>query len=95
MGARTDEREIDRRRSLLRFELLTFDAAVDFDAAVRIYRRCRHEGVTPRELIDCMIVSVAQRYEAALLASDRDLGRVAAVVGLELDRGIRQVVNGQ
>jgi hypothetical protein len=26
---------------LLRFALLRFDAATDFDAAARIYRRCR------------------------------------------------------
>jgi hypothetical protein len=31
--ARSDEREADLCRLLLRFELLRFDAAVDFDAA--------------------------------------------------------------
>src|SRR5437870_9695978 len=40
-GARTAERENDLRRLLLRFALLRFDAAVDSDAAARIYRRCR------------------------------------------------------
>jgi hypothetical protein len=84
-GARTEEREVDLRRLLLRFELLRFDATVDFDAAARIYRQCRRVGVTPRGLIDCMIASVARRHEATLLAADRDLGRVAAIVGLELD----------
>jgi hypothetical protein len=38
----------DLRRLLLRFELLSFDAAADFDGAARIYRRCRAAGVTPR-----------------------------------------------
>jgi len=84
-GARTDERESDLRRLLGRFSLLRFDPVVDFDAAVRIYRRCRRVGVTPRGMVDCMIASVARRHDAALLSSDVDLARVAQVVGIELD----------
>lgn len=85
-GARTDAREFELRRLLLRFHLLGFDVAVDFDAAASIYRRCRHVGVTPRGLIDCLIASVALRHQATLLAADADLSRVARVVGVELDR---------
>jgi predicted nucleic acid-binding protein len=84
-GARDDRREADLRRLLLRFELLSFDAAADFDGAVRIYRRCRAEGITPRGIVDCMIASVAWRREATLLAHDADMDRVANVIGLELD----------
>jgi len=84
-GARSDQHENDLRRLLLRFDLLRFDAIADFDAAARIYRRCRRAGVTPRGMIDCMIASVAWRQEAALLAHDADLGRVARVVGIDLD----------
>jgi predicted nucleic acid-binding protein len=84
-GARDDQREADLRRLLLRFELLPFDAASDFDAAVRIYRRCRRAGITPRGMIDCMIAAVAWRRGAALLACDVDLERVARVVGIDLD----------
>ncbi|HEU0101875.1 MAG TPA: PIN domain nuclease [Mycobacteriales bacterium] len=84
-GARSERRESDLRRLLLRFELLAFDAVGDFDAAVLIYRRCRQAGVTPRGLIDCMIAAVAWRMGATLLAHDADLSRIAAVVGLELD----------
>ena len=86
-GARSDERERDLRRLLLRFDLLRFDSAVDFDAAARIYRACRQEGVTPRGLIDCMIASVAHRHGVALLALDLDLSRVASVMGIEMDEG--------
>ena len=85
-GARSDKREDDLRRLLLRFRLLHFDAAADFDAAVRIYRRCRKAGVTPRGLIDCMIAAVAWRSGATVLAHDADLDRVARVIGIELDR---------
>jgi predicted nucleic acid-binding protein len=84
-GARDDRRERDLRRLLERFELLRFEAAVDFDGAVHVYRQCRRAGVTPRGLIDCMIAAVALRHDAALLAHDIDLVRIATVMPLSLD----------
>lgn len=84
-GARNDEREIDLRRLLLRFDLIGFDAVTDFDAAARIYRTCRRAGITPRGMVDCMIASVASRHGASLLARDSDMSRVAAIVGIEMD----------
>jgi len=84
-GARSDAREDQLRRLLLRAGLLPFDAATDFDAAVKIYRRCRRAGVTPRGMIDCMIAAVAWRRRAALLSQDVDLDRVAQVIGIDLD----------
>lgn len=85
-GARSDHRESDLRRLLERFELLSFDTVTDFDGAVRIYRRCRAAGVTPRGMIDCMIAAVALRRGATLLAHDADMDRMAGVVAIELDR---------
>lgn len=84
-GARNDARERDLRRLLARFALLRFDPVADFDGAVRIYRSCRSRGVTPRGLIDCLIANVAMRTGAALLAHDRDLAAIAAVMDLDLD----------
>lgn len=84
-GARDDRREHMLRRLLLRFDLLAFDAAADFDAAARIYRRCRRAGIVPRGLVDCLIASVARRHDASLLARDVDLARIAQVVGIDLD----------
>ena len=84
-GARSDQREADLRRMLLRFHLLHFDATADFDAAARIYRRCRNAGITPRGIVDCMIASVAWRRGAVLLTSDADLDRIARVIGIDLD----------
>ena len=86
-GARTDEREADLRRLLLRFDLLRFDAASDLDAAASIYRACRRAGVTPRGMVDCMIASVARRSGATILAHDMDLSRVADLVGITMDEG--------
>ena len=62
-GARSDAREADLRRLLLRFHLYRFDAVTDFEGAARIYRRCRQAGITPRGLVDCMIAAVALRRE--------------------------------
>lgn len=84
-GAQNDIREGELRRLLLRATLLTFDTAIDFDAATKIYRRCRRAGVTPRGMIDCMIAAVAWRRRAALLCQDVDLDRVAQVIGIDLD----------
>jgi predicted nucleic acid-binding protein len=80
-GARDDERDSDLRRLLLRFHLLRCHVAADFDAAARIYKRCRRVGVTPRG----MIAAVAWRSRATVLAWDADLDRVATVVGVDLD----------
>lgn len=84
-GARDDRRQEQLRRLLGSVELLSFDVVTDFDGAVRIYRRCRVAGVTPRGMIDCMIAAVAWRQGAALLAHDADMARVARVMDLELD----------
>ncbi len=84
-GARTDEREWALRRLLGRCELLWFDSVVDFDGGATIYRRCRRAGVTPRGMLDCMIAAVALRHQAAVLAHDADLARIAEVVPLRLD----------
>lgn len=84
-GARTEAREADLSRLLRRFALLAFDPLADFDAAARIYRRCRNVGVTPRGMVDCMIASVAWRRDASLLTCDADLVRVATAVGITLD----------
>lgn len=84
-GARDVARERDLRRLMLRFELVRFDAAVDFDAASRIYRMCRRNGVTPRGMIDCMIASVAHRTGATLLTADGDFDRVGRIMGIPID----------
>jgi predicted nucleic acid-binding protein len=85
VGARDDRREAHLRHFLMRFELLRFETPTDFDAAVRIYRRCRVAGITPRGTVDCMIAAVAWRTGSSLLAQDADIIRVAHVMGIALD----------
>jgi predicted nucleic acid-binding protein len=84
-GARDERRADDLRRLLLRYHLLAFDPAADFESAARIYRRCRRVGVTPRGLLDCLIVAVAWRSGASVLAQDADVTRVCEVVGVPSD----------
>jgi predicted nucleic acid-binding protein len=84
-GARDDRSAARLRDLLLSFSFLPFDAAADFDAAARIYRTCRRQGITPRGMVDCMVAAVAWRHRATLLARDADLARVAGVLGIELD----------
>ena len=90
-GARDDAREDNLRRMLLRFDLAPFDAVTDFDAATRIYRRCRQAGITPRGMVDCMIAAVAHRRALTLLAWDADMIRVAEVIGVDVDEGSLRV----
>ena len=85
-GARTDERESDLRRLLLRFDcsvsmppsILT---APHESTAVAAKQASRLAG-----MVDCMIASVAHRHRAMLLTADADLNRVAPVIGIELDQ---------
>lgn len=86
-GARDDLRLDDLRRLLLRFTLLPLDPVSDFEAAARLYRRCRKSGITPRGLIDCMIGAVALRSGSTVLAHDLDFARMASAVSLALDPG--------
>jgi predicted nucleic acid-binding protein len=84
-GARSDQRESELRRLLLRFELLPFDVVADFDGAARLYRCCRRAGVTPRGIVDCMVAAVALRRGVTLLSHDADMDRLAEVAGIAMD----------
>ena len=84
-GARDERRHHDLRRLLTSFRWIPADPVADFEGAARVYRACRAAGVTPRGLIDCMIVSIAIRSGAALLAADKDYEQIATVMPLRLD----------
>ena|GEM_PF-146190 len=81
-GGRTSDPVTER---LLRsFAWLAFDPVSDFAGAARVYRLCRAAGVTPRGLIDCMVVQVALRTGSQLLGADRDFEAIARVIPLQL-----------
>lgn len=72
------------RRLLTSFSWTPVDSVADFEAAAEIYRDCRSHGVTPRGLIDCMIVAVALRTNAGVLTADKDFAQIATVVPLSV-----------
>ncbi len=84
-GARDEKRHQDLRRLLTSFAWIPSDPVADFEGAARVYRSCRAAGVTPRGLIDCMIVNIAIRSGAALLTADSDFRRIAGVVPLQIE----------
>lgn len=60
-GARTEACVGDLRRLLLPFDLYSVDRTADFEAAARIYRRCRQRRITPWGLVDCLIAGDGAR----------------------------------
>ena len=84
-GARTGHRERDLRRLMQRFTLMRFEPTIDFDAATRIYWKCRRSGVTPTGMVDCMIAAVALRHGASILAADAALTRVGEIAGITVE----------
>lgn len=84
-GARDEIRHHDLRRLLTSFAWIPADPVADFEGAARVYRSCRAAGVTPRGLIDCMIVNIAVRSGASLLAADGDFRQIAGVVPLRIE----------
>lgn len=83
-GARTDRQAERLHRMLVSLAWAACDPVADFEGAARIYRQCRVAGVTPRNLVDCLIVAIALRTDAELLAVDRDFEQIARVVPLRL-----------
>lgn len=84
-GARDQAAYRQLRRLLTSFEWIPTEPTADFEGAAHIYRSCREEGLTPRGMIDCLIVSIALRSNATILASDRDFSRIAQVVPLKVE----------
>ena len=63
---------------------LPIDPATDFDSSAAIYAHCRRNGITPRGLIDTLIVAIALRTQCALTTSDRDFTAMGTLVPLKL-----------
>ncbi len=83
-GAAGDERLVQLRRMLLRFDHLAVEGLADYEAAADLYRRCRRGGETVRALTDCLIAAVALRSGAAVLHRDHDFDVIARHAPLQL-----------
>ena len=62
----------------------------DWWASARIYRQCRHAGLTVRSPMDCLIAAHAIRLKVRLLAADRDFEAIAACTPLALHATVAQ-----
>lgn len=51
-----------------------------YEAAARLFFRCRRKGVTIRSTIDCLIAQVAIENELYLVHNDRDFDHIARVI---------------
>ena len=56
---------------------LPIASGIDAEQAADIYRTCRRQGETPRQLNDCLIAAVAIRNDVAILHEDRDFEVIA------------------
>lgn len=83
-GARSDGAAAMLRRLLTSFQWVPTDPVADFEGAATLYRSCRVAGITPRGLIDCMIVTIAISTGLELLTADREFEAIASVGPLRL-----------
>lgn len=83
-GARDETAAAQLRRLLTSFQWINVEAVADFEGAASVYRSCRRAGVTPRGLIDCMIVNIALRTGSEVLAADADFAAMSRVVPLRV-----------
>ncbi len=75
-GAR-DELHLANLRGLLARAVMIRILPTDYDDAAALYRHCRRRGGTVRNLVDCLIASVAIRAGVAVLHNDADFDTLA------------------
>lgn len=84
-GARDELHLQALRRLLARATVLPTDPA-HFEEAAALFRRCRREGETVRQLTDCLIAALAIRSGAPILHRDGDFDVLARHTELEVAR---------
>jgi predicted nucleic acid-binding protein len=83
-GTRNDIEYTSVRRLGTSVTWIPLDPASDFDSSAQIYAHCRRNGITPRGLIDTLIVAIALRAGCAVMTSDRDFTAMETLLPLEL-----------
>ena len=76
-------REFERIRGLLSAFPDLAVTMLDHERAAQMSNACRGKGVQG-SLVDYLICSLSERYEAAILSTDRDFERYAEVLDLRL-----------
>lgn len=55
------------------------DEISTYEAAAKLYYRCRKKGITLRSTIDCLIAQIAIEHGLVLIHNDRDYNRIGSV----------------
>lgn len=84
-GARNDRHLRALRETLARARLLRCEWA-DWLTAGHLYRECRANGETVRQLMDCLVAAVAVRHGVPVLHHDRDFDVLARHTDLAVHR---------
>jgi predicted nucleic acid-binding protein len=84
-GAKS-QKDFDQLKSYLETQIFYYpkDPVESFARAAQLYRKCRQQGVTLRNTIDCLIAQVAIEHNLSLLHHDKDFDRIANVVELRV-----------
>jgi predicted nucleic acid-binding protein len=78
-----DEAELVEQH-LRAFPILRLEGLDDFALAASLYRTARQEGVTIRNMLDCLIAAPCVRSGAPLLHADADFDRLASCSSLRI-----------
>lgn len=80
-----DEAQAQRlERHLRAFPILRLETLDDFALAADLYRAARHQGVTIRKTLDCLIAAPCVREGVPILHADEDFDRLAGCTALEV-----------
>jgi hypothetical protein len=83
-GFKSDKEFEMARKYLLRFPVYSPAGISSYIRASQIYRKCRKQGLTLQNSVDCIIAQTAIENDLILLHRDRDFDRIASVVRLKL-----------
>ena len=76
-GIRSDKDYENVKDSLFAFSIPDWNPIEAAIAAAQLYRGLRKKGITIRKSNDCLIAAFAQRFDLAVLHSDRDFSIMA------------------
>ncbi len=82
-GAR-DESHLRSLRELTANAAMLRIYPIDYEEAAVLYRHCRRQGETIRNLMDCLIATVAIRSGVPVLHNDRDFSVLARHTKLQV-----------
>ena len=82
-GVKTDQQFTDLHRLLVVPHLLATHEE-DFEDAARLYRICHRNGITIRNMSDCLIAATAIRCNQPILHNDRDFAVLSQYTELQV-----------